>query len=179
MSTIDLNSNRGKGQNAYICPIVRYSGHKDMGRAKFSKPKPGQEEKARKKKYFEGYVDISGFSDGWYYYSEATSHGYCEDGLVKIKNGSIIENLGSVNELLIQTVEEFFPSLVPIVGVSVKQTNYAELLRAKLMLKLWEDGYERDIYSSLPCEAKWWIEVADPTSVKARIESMLALENAL
>jgi hypothetical protein len=177
MTTIDLSSNRSKGQNAYICPVVRYSGAKDMDRVKYPKPKAGQESNAHQRKYFEGEVDISDFSDGWYYYYEATFQGRGRDGLVEIKGGEVVDDLATIDELLVRTVEEYYPSLNPLLGTP-KQVAWAETIRAKLLLSLWEEGYEQDIYGSLPAESKWWIESANPAELRKRIAAIHALEAA-
>lgn len=178
MTTIDLNSNRSKGHNAYICPVVRFSGHKDMDRIRYPKPKPGQEAKAHQRKYFEGEVDISDFSDGWYYYFEATFQGRGADGLVEIRGGEIVDNLQQIDDLLVKTAEEYFSSLRPLLGTP-KQIAWADIIRARLILALWEEGYEQDIYGSLPAESKWWIENANPGILKKRIAAIHSLQASL
>ncbi len=172
MSFIELGSNRSKGQNGYICPVVRYSGRKDTAKCKFPIPKPGDEHLARRSKFFVGTVDLAQLGDGWYWYTEATHQGKMDGGVVKVEGGCITEQLDTVEDLLVLTCTEYFPSLQPLTG-SEKQIKWARSIRAKVMLKLWEDGYDRDNFASLPAESKWWIESAS-TELKPMIEGRLA-----
>jgi hypothetical protein len=63
---MDLNSNRSKGINAYIAPINHWNGEIDTSRAVYPSPKPGQEQNAYKGKFFQGSVDETKLSDGWW-----------------------------------------------------------------------------------------------------------------
>lgn len=179
MSTIDLASNRSKGQNAYICPVIRYSGRKELDRSRFPKPKPGQEDAAYRGKFFQGEVIISNLPNSWYWYSEAVFQGRkMSSGLIEIKGGEIVSSLETIAELLVATADEFFPSLKPLIGTP-KQVALAEKIRAEHILSLWEDGYEDQGSGSLPCESEWWIQEAKDNRGLVKKRFLLIKEGVL
>ena len=179
-SKMELNSNRSKGQNAYICPVVPFSGHKDTDVAIYPKPLPGHEDAALKGKFFKGEVDKSTLKDRWYYYYEANfqstrgSHGY-----LKIEKGEIVKEVDHVDEILVETLYRYFPDLKPLIGTP-KQVKWAESIRAKEILYLWEQGYgESELgqkaFGTLPGNAKYWIE--DGKSCRKLLDAAYSLIN--
>lgn len=168
-----LNSNRGRGINAYIAPVISYTGEIDTSRAVYPKPKPGQENDANRSKFFQGEVDESNLADGWWYWKEAVFRSTrSAAGLVKIQAGGIVAELGTIDEMKILICDEYFPNLPPLIGSS-KQVDYGNSKRAKYLLQLWALGLTNggdcpsaQCLAKSPDEAKWWIEADSCTRIR-------------
>jgi hypothetical protein len=179
---MDLDSNRGKGINAYIAPITPYSGKIEADRATYPKPKPGQEDLAHRRKFWKGTVDESKLPDGWYYWQEAIFQS-CKiaSGVVEIRNGEIVQSLDNLEQMTLIICDNYYPDLPPLIGTP-KQVAYGESMRAKYLLQLWGlslanggDPPSAIALKKSPNEAKWWIEAGNYTPVQGWLNAALAL----
>jgi hypothetical protein len=163
MKHISLSSNRSKGQNGYLCPVVAYSGKLETEKNRYPRPIAGQGNNAHRGKFYEGEVRTDDLPDGWYFWKEAILHSTkMQSGLIKIKDGEIILNLETIDEMLVHECEERFPSMGELEG-SEKQISWATTIRAKALLLLWEQGYEGHLIPPgvIPTSSKFWIEDGD------------------
>jgi len=179
---MDLDSNRGKGINAYIAPVTAHTGKIETGRATYPKPKPGQEAAAHQSKFFKGTVDESKLPDGWYYWKEAIFQSpRSASGVVEIRDGEIVQSLNDLEQMTLIICDNYYPDLPPLIGTP-KQVVYGESMRAKYLLQLWGLGLASggDSPSAIalkksPNEAKWWIEAGDDKRIQNWLNAALAL----
>jgi len=179
---MDLNSNRGKGINAYIAPITPYSGKIETDRATYPKPNPGQETLAHRSKFFEGTVDESKLPNGWYYWKEAIfQSSRSASGVVEIKDGQIVRSLDDLEQMMIIVCDNYYPDLPPLIGTP-KQVAYGESMRAKYLLQLSGLGLASggDSPSAIalkksPEGARFWIEAGSCTPIQNWLNAALAL----
>lgn len=177
---MDLNSNRSKGINAFIAPVKSYSGEVEMDRIIYPSPKPGQENAAHRGKFFKGEVDESKLPDGWYFYKEARFQSTkSASGVVEIKAGEVVQEVGTIDEMKINVCRKQFPGLPSLIGSS-RQIEWAESLRASYLLQLWElglsDGGESPSAIALqqsPKDAKWWIEAGGYASIRDWVKEVV------
>ena len=164
MTTIELATNRSKNQIGYAAPFIPWSGAIERDKNLYPKPTTSaDQEKAHKKKFFTGEVDLP---DGWWYWTEPRfqstkmNEGYL---LVLNENIECFESAVECREYWLLRQEVALPELIG----STKQIEFGRAERIKKICRSWSEGqwsegspgWERlkQITSSVT-EAKIWIE---------------------